>query len=68
MYDYNPYMNNYNSLANMGIWGIIALVIAIVGGIALYFTFLRNSNRGKFTGFLRFYNRFLMFCGAVMVK
>jgi len=61
MYDYNPYMNNYNSLANMGIWGIIALVIAIVGGIALYFTFLRNSNRGKFTGFLGWMYEFLHF-------
>ena len=36
----------------LGVWSIIALVIAVVGGIALYFTFLNKKNDGKWTGFL----------------
>lgn len=31
---------------------IISLVVAVVGGIALYFTFLSKKNDGKFNGFL----------------
>ena len=61
MYDYYPYAYNYNTLTNIGVWGIIALVVAIIGGITLYFTFLRNSNRGKFTGFLGWMYEFLHF-------
>ena len=61
MYNYNPYAYNYNTFTNIGVWGIIALVVAIIGGITLYFTFLRNSNRGKFTGFLGWMYEFLHF-------
>lgn len=41
-----------NTVQTLGIWTIIALVLAICGGIALYFTFLSKKNEGKFTGFL----------------
>lgn len=34
------------------IWGIIALLVALVGGIVLYFTFLSKKNDGKFEGVL----------------
>ena len=34
--------------ADTAIWTIISLVLAVVGGIVLYFTFLRKSNDGKF--------------------
>ena len=51
--------NNLSSLSRtssamdtLGVWSIIALVIAVVGGIALYFTFLNKKNDGKWTGFL----------------
>ena len=33
--------------ADTAIWTIISLVLAVVGGIVLYFTFLRKSNDGK---------------------
>ena len=54
----------YN-LGNAGmasaIWGAVSAVLAIVGGITLYFTFLRKSNNGKFKGFLGWMYDFLSF-------
>ncbi len=44
--------NTTSSLETLGVWSIIALVIAVVGGIALYFTFLSKKNDGKWSGFL----------------
>ena len=41
-----------NTASTLGIWMIISLVVAVVGGIALYFTFLSKKNDGKFNGFL----------------
>ena len=43
------------------IWVIISVVIAIIGGIALYFTFLSKKNEGKFTGFWGWVYDFLTF-------
>ena len=43
------------------IWGIVSLVLAVVGGIALYFTFLRKKNDGKFKGFWGWMYDFLAF-------
>lgn len=50
-----------SSMVGTGIWTIIAIVIAIIGGIALYFTFLSKKNEGKFTGFLGWTYEFLSF-------
>lgn len=41
-----------SAMDTLGVWSIIALVIAVIGGIALYFTFLNKKNDGKWTGFL----------------
>ena len=41
-----------SAMDTLGVWSIIALIIAVVGGIALYFTFLNKKNDGKWTGFL----------------
>ena len=43
------------------IWIIISFIVAVVGGIVLYFTFLRKKNDGKFTGFLGWVYDFLSF-------
>lgn len=48
----NSLSNTTSSLETLGVWSIIALVIAVVGGIALYFTFLSKKNDGKWSGFL----------------
>lgn len=50
-----------NSLAASGIWVIVSIVLAIVGGIALYFTFLKKENEGKYTGFWGWMYDFLTF-------
>lgn len=41
-----------SSATVLAVWTIIALILAIGGGIALYFTFLNKKNEGKFKGFL----------------
>lgn len=57
MYDYD-YMDGLGAtssstqLADVGIWGIIALVIAIIGGICLYFTVFSKTNEKKYKGFM----------------
>lgn len=43
------------------IWMIISAVLAIVGGLVLYFTFLSSKNDGKFKGLLGWMYDFLTF-------
>jgi len=49
-------MNTGNS-----VWVIISLVLAVVLGLVLYFTFLSKKNEGKNTGFLGWMYDFLTF-------
>lgn len=44
-----------------GIWTIVSVILAIIGEIVLYFTFLSKKNEGKFTGFLGWLYDFLTF-------
>ena len=44
-----------------GVWMIIAAVLAVVGGLVLYFTFLNKKNEGKFEGFKGWIYDFLTF-------
>lgn len=41
-----------SSASTLGVWMIISIIVAIGGGIALYFTFLSKKNEGKYHGFL----------------
>lgn len=43
------------------IWVVISAILAVIGGIVLYFTFLSKKNEGKFTGFLGWLYDFLTF-------
>ena len=43
------------------VWTIISAVIALIGGIVLYFTFLKSKNEGRFKGFLGWLYDFLTF-------
>lgn len=56
----NLYTNSsYDVYANvpqgLQIWGIIALILAIIGGILIYFLFIRGKNpvKGKFAKWLK---------------
>lgn len=63
-YGRNSSMNSIlGSSASTGnsVWIIISAVIAVIGGIVLYFTFLAKSNEGKYTGFLGWMYDFLTF-------
>lgn len=55
LYSYN------SSIASAAGWTIAALIIALIGGIVLYFTFLAKKNENKFNGFLGWAYDFLNF-------
>lgn len=60
------YARSYSSTPSLfsegnAVWVIISLVLAIVGGIVLYFTFLSKKNEGSYTGFLGWMYDFLTF-------
>lgn len=62
MYNYNSYGSTYNnSMSDAGIWLIISLVIAIIGGICLYFTVFSDRNKDKYTGFMAKLYEFIKF-------
>lgn len=53
--------SSMNSFESSAVWIIISMVLAVVGGIVLYFTFLKKDNEGKYTGFLGWMYDFLTF-------
>lgn len=57
------YKTNYltSSIASNSIWLIVSFILAIVGGILVYFLFLSKKNEGKFTGFVAWLYDFLSF-------
>lgn len=65
----NPYAKTYgsssvtslNGAVGNAVWIIISLVLAIVGGLLIYFLFLNKKNEGKFKGFLGWMYDFLSF-------
>lgn len=50
-----------NSMDGMITWLIISAVIAVLGGLILYFTFLSKKNDGRFKGFWGWTYEFLHF-------
>ena len=58
----NSLLRSSSSASNgNSVWIIISAVIAVIGGIVLYFTFLSKKNEGKYTGFLGWMYDFLTF-------
>ncbi len=57
----NNYGSELNTYNQMGVWIIVSIVIAIIGGIALYFTVFSKQNEKKFTGFLKWCYDFFTF-------
>ena len=57
----NSLLGASSSSSANSVWVIISAVIAVIGGIVLYFTFLSAKNEGKYTGFLGWMYDFLTF-------
>ena len=60
-YGYTAAPKATSSLASAGVWGLIAAILAIIGGILVYVLFLSKKNENKFTGFVKWLYDFLSF-------
>ena len=63
-FGYDSSFGNNSSLFNFesaGIWVIISFVIALVGGICLYFTVFSDKNEKSYTGFMAKLYEFVKF-------
>ena len=58
---YDAMDGGFRQTSNSLTWMIIALILAIAGGILVYFLFLKKDNENKFTGFLKYLYEFLSF-------
>jgi len=59
---YSSYLgSSYSNAAFNSIWIIVSAIIAIIGGILVYFLFLSKKNDGKFKGFWGWLYDFLSF-------
>ena len=58
-YDYDLYTPT--NTVGIGVWGVIAAILAIVGGLVVYFVFLNKSNEDKYKGFVGYLYEFLSF-------
>lgn len=50
-----------SDFSNLGIWIVISAVIALMGGLVIYFCFLTKDNEDKFTGKTKWLYDFLNF-------
>ena len=57
----NLYSYGYSSANGAMIWMIISAVLAVIGGICLYFTVFGKANENKFTGFMKWLYDFVTF-------
>lgn len=60
MYSSKSLLSMSSAVGNT-VWIILSLILAIVGGILVYFLFLSKKNEGKFKGFLGWLYDFLSF-------
>ena len=63
MFNNNLYSYSYGTNNNLGpvIWMVISAVLAIIGGICLYFTVFGKANENKYTGFMKWLYDFVTF-------
>lgn len=66
MGDYNDYLSLQGKLTGVYVWTIIAAVIAVLGGITLYFIFTNKEFSGKLKGFTKKLAEFLTFERGVL--
>ncbi len=58
---YGTTSSSLNTFAGSAVWMIVSIILAIVGGLLIYFLFLNKKNEGKFKGFLGWMYDFLSF-------
>ena len=51
-YDYNSITSTANTLEGVAVWTIVSLILAIIGGVLVYFLFIKNKHL-KLTPFLK---------------
>lgn len=62
MSTYGTYSSSgFNTLSQINVWSIISIVIAIIGGIFIYYTVLTKDNEKKCTGFMKWLFNFATF-------
>ena len=61
MYGYEPYNISSNLSSSPDVWAIVGLLVAICGGIVIYFTFLNPNNAKNYTGITEKIYNFLSF-------
>lgn len=59
--NYYSYGSYSSSSSGVMIWMIISAVLAVIGGIALYFTVFTKANENKFTRFMKLLYDFVTF-------
>lgn len=58
--------NGFVNYTAIGAWMIVSVVIAIIGGIALYFTVFSKQNENKYQGFMSWLYEFFTFKKMVL--
>lgn len=56
---YSTYSSS--SLTQVSVWAIVSIVVAIIGGIFIYYTLLTKDNEKKCTGFMKWLFQFATF-------
>ena len=54
-------LSSSSDAVTSSVWLIVSIILAVVGGILIYFLFLSKKNEGKFKGFVGWLYDFLSF-------
>ena len=55
------FSSNFGGVAAAGVWMIVSVILAIIGGIVLYFVVFTKQNEHKFTGTMAWIYDFFTF-------
>ena len=58
---YSRSLLSTSDAVNSSVWLIVSIILAVIGGILIYFLFLSKKNEGKFKGFVEWLYDFLSF-------
>lgn len=57
----DDFSSNFGGVAAAGVWMIVSVILAIIGGIVLYFVVFTKQNEHKFTGTMAWIYDFFTF-------